>query len=333
VSQNTADLYVDGQDILHADNLNLPFSVAYVASQQWDYDLAINHIQAHLTHWDNIGFDAPAGYAPPVIHPYTDGNGLMGNLQVMQNPGSSDHPNQVTDQIIVPDDVSGNTGAQVFLDFVAHGVSGATVSLNGVTQPLKDYPYGDNLEESTRVVSFPPDAVHSGVNTVTLNISGCQCSVRLNRLHLEVQFPAGSTAPYTVYDGLPSGDVPQQTSEGPEPMFGGNFPKSGAKLSGSVPVQIRADAGPTLLSTGHIDAITAVALAVDGNPVATMKLDGPAPKTDQTLQFDTTKVPNGQHKLTAIAYGIDGGALATDAPLMFTADFPQDLSRTVTIAN
>ena len=86
VSQNTADLFIDGVDVLHADNLNLPFTVAYVASQQWDYDLAIHHIQAHLTHWDNIGFDAPPGYAPPVIHPYTDGGGLMANLHVLQDP-------------------------------------------------------------------------------------------------------------------------------------------------------------------------------------------------------------------------------------------------------
>jgi hypothetical protein len=132
---------------------------------------------------------------------------------------------------------------------------------------------------------------------------------------------------------LPSGDVPQQTSYGPIPIFGDQFPNSGTTLSGVVPVEIRADAAPTLLWTGHIDAITAVALAVDGTPVSMQTLAGPTTKTDQTLQWDTSKISNGTHKLTAIAYGIDGGALSTDANLLFTADFPQDMSRSVRISN
>ena len=333
VSQNTADLFIDGVDVLHADNLNLPFSVAYIASQQWDYDLAINHIQAHLTHWDNIGFDAPAGYAPPVIHPYTDGAGLMGNLQVLQDPSSSEHQNRMSTTIDVPDSLSGASGAQVYLDFVAEAHPGATVALNGVSRPIPSNPYGDNLEETTRIVAFPADAVSQGSNTIALSIAGCNCSLRLNAIHLEVQFPGGSEVPYTAYAGLPSMDVPQQVSLGPLPILGTSFPASGSRLTGTVPVQVRADAGPTLLATGHVDAIVAVAVAIDGTPVVRRNLNGPTPRTDQTLQLDTTKIANGAHTLTAIAYGMDGGALATDSALMHTADFPQDMSRSVTIAN
>jgi hypothetical protein len=325
ISRNSAALSIGGVTVLSATGLNLDFQRAWVYNQQFAYNLPKDHVPYVLAHWDNIGFDAPAGYAPDVIHTYTDGHAGPTDPQ--------DAPASFTIQI--PDSLAGATSARLFLDVRTDGGAKASLSVNGHSVPWQALPLEDNVAADARVFTLPVSLLHTGANTVQVSPS-CGCGFALKNVHIEVAFPAGSRAPYTP---PPAQGTPSIPPVAPQPSFGDTGPSDGATVSGTVSVEVLADGAYALLPTGHVDPVSAVSVDIDGQPVVVYQLHAPTVATDQTLKLDTTRLANGRHTLTVSAYGTDTGAngavvaLNSNAPILHDEDDPWKSVRTITVAN
>lgn len=331
ISQNSATLTINGQNVLDATGLNLDFTKAWVYNQQFQYNLPKDHIPYALSHWDNIGFDAPSGYAPDVLHEYTDGSSV--NSDRTHTPASS--------TINIPDNLTGATSERLLVD--AWGVPSdqtPTVSVNGTAASWPSMPVtNDNVAFDTRVVNLPVGTLHTGANVVTIDGPG----FLVQNVHVEVAFPAGSTAPYTPAPwpmaNMGSNMQAMIPPIGPRPSFGTKDPVDGATVSGSIPVQVRADGAYALLPTGHVDAVTRLSVDIDGNPAIVYVLQAPTVSTDQVLMLDTTRLTNGPHTLTLTAYGADKNAdgsavsLNTDAPILHDHDVLANSRLVITVAN
>jgi fibronectin type III domain protein len=326
ISQNAATLSISGQTVLSVAGINLDFQRAWVYNQQFQYNLPKDGIPFALSHWDNIGFDAPVGYAPDVLHEYTDGNSVASDQR--------DAPASWT--IMVPDELSGAKAERLFLD-VNDGWNneGAAppVTVNGVAVPYPVEPLTDNVAHDARVITLPVGTLHTGANTISV---GAAPGLNIQNVHVEVAFPAGSAAPYTptpwTMAGMGSDPMAMIPVIGPRPAFGERSPQNGATVSGKVTVEVSADGTYALLPTGHVDAVTQLAVLIDGQPAAIYKLQAPTVTTDQVLVLDTTRLSNGVHTLAVAAYGTDTQANGAPAVLDSQNTLIHDI-RTLTVAN
>ncbi len=327
ISQNSASLSIDGTTVLSASGLNLDFQKAWVYNQQFQYNLPKDHIPFALSHWDNIGFDAPAGYAPDVLHEYTDGNSVE----------TDRHDIPASWTINIPDSLSGAKAERLFLDARNFGNVDAsgTVTVNGVAVPWPNLGLDDNVAFDARVLNLPVGTLHTGTNTVNVGGSG----LAIQNVHAEVAFPAGSTAPYTPAPWPMAGSDPMAMipAVGPEADFGSQIPGDGTTVTGKIPVEVIAKGAYALLPTGHVDAVTKVSVDIDGAPVVEYVLPAPTVRTDQVLMLDTSKLSNGKHTLTVTAYGSDKNAdgslasLSTSSEILLDYDTPANNARTITV--
>lgn len=334
VSQNSAQLTIDGTTVLNAAGINLDFQRAWVYNQQFQYNLPKDHVPFALSHWDNIGFDAPAGYAPDILHEYTDGVSITNDR----------HAAPSTWNVTIPDSLTGATTERLFLDGNTGMTAGVTapVSVNGVSVPWPALPGRDNVAYDARVFELPVGTLHTGANTITVG-APTGGSISIQNVHVEAAFPAGSTAPYTPAPwsmaSLGSNMQAMIPYVGPIPSFGNTSPTDGTTVSGTIPVEVRANGAYALLPTGHVDAVTRVSVDVDGTPAIAYVLQAPTVATDQTLMLDTSHLTNGQHTVTVTAYGADKNAdgspvsLNSDSSILHDHDTPSHSRRIITVAN
>jgi hypothetical protein len=295
VSQNSASLTIDGQTILSASGLNLDFQRAWVYNQQFEYNLPKDHIPFALSHWDNIGFDAPAGYAPDVLHEYTDGNNVTSDRQSVP----------ATWTVNIADSLSGAKSERLMLDARNYWTPSASgnVTVNGVTVPWPDIGIMDNVAYDTRVFELPMGTLHAGANTIS--VTGSIPTVQ--NVHVEVSFPPGSAAPYTPAPWAMASKDPtsMMPAVGPAVYFGDHAPADNATVSGKIAVEVKGDGGYAMLPTGHVNAVTRLTVNVDGAPVVTYVLAAPTVLADQVLTLDTSGLSVGRHVITVSAFGVD----------------------------
>jgi hypothetical protein len=327
ISQNTASLTINGATVLAATGVNLDFQRAWVYNQQFQYNLTKDHIPFALSHWDNIGFDAPPGYAPDVLHDYSDGVSVLSDRQA----------SPATWRVTIPDSLGGAKAERLLLDarnFWDASASGS-ITVNGVSVPWPNLGIQDNVAYDTRVIDLPIGTLHTGANTISM--TGTIPSIQ--NVHVEVAFPSGSAAPYTPTPwGMASVD-PQAMipAVGPSVDFGDKVPADGAIVTGKIAIEVKGDGGFALLPTGHVNPVTRLTVNVDGVPALTYVLPAPTVTTDQVLLLDTSRLTNGQHVLSVTAAGEDknaDGTLASQTSnvgYMTVHDTPDMNQRTITV--
>ncbi|HEV2235276.1 MAG TPA: hypothetical protein VGR57_01330, partial [Ktedonobacterales bacterium] len=327
ISQNSASLSIDGNTILTAADIGLDFQRAWVYNQQFEYNLPKDHIPFALSHWDNIGFDAPPGYAPDVLHTYTDGGSVLSDRK--------DVP--ATWTINIPDNLTGAKAERLFLDarnLWTESASG-NVTVNGVSVAWPNLGIQDNVAYDARVLNLPVGTLHTGANTIS--VSGTIPSIQ--NVHVEVAFPAGSRAPYTPTPWAMATMDPQAMipAVGPSVDFGANVPADGATVSGKVAIEVKGDGAFALLPTGHANAVTRLIVNVDGTPALTYVLPAPTISTDQVLMLDTSRLTNGPHVISVTAAGVDKNpdgtlaALTSNVGYMVEKDTPTANQRTIIV--
>lgn len=304
INTDSAQLFVDGIQILSASNINLGFSKGWVYNQQLAFSLSKDHIPFALSRFDNIGFDSPPGTSSAIIHTYT-----AGGYGVSDRKTVDFFNNTASYTITIPDSLSQEEAERLIVDANVHGIVAPTITVNQTVVAWPQLPgFDDNNNFTSRVISLPVGTLHTGVNTVVISATDKNTfNLAMQNVHVEVEFPQGYTGSYVPYQVPFSGNVVEEKipSVAPLPIFGTNAPIDGQLVRGEISVEAVADGGYSLLPAGHVNPVTELELDVDGVPQTIYALSQPTTKADQVLQLDTTKIPNGQHTITITSYGED----------------------------
>jgi hypothetical protein len=323
LNTESAQLYVDGILVLSASDIHLGFSKGWIYNQQIALNLSKAHIPFALSHFDNIGFDSPAATESSEIHTYTAGGYGISDRKTID----FFHPS-ISYTIAIPDSTSLETAERLFVDANVDGATVPTVNINGTLVVWSSViGLSDNNNFISRVFTIPVGTLHQGINTITFSVEEKNTfQITIQNVHAEIEFVTGKAPSYTPYQVPFSGNdiTAKIPSVAPIPQFGSHAPEDGATVKGIIVVEAVADGIYSLLPTGHVNPVAQLELDVDGVPQTLLTLDHPTVKTDQLLQFDTTKVANGQHTLTITAYGVDKSSGETIASLTSFAPLLQD---------
>lgn len=208
-------LIVDGSLVNSMCPNGLPYETAQINWLWFSYNTTKENLPLSMVHWDNFGFDAPAGWAPStVIHNYTDGvlgtdtesvtndfsHGLMSTNTV---------PAQIT--IPIPDqiaDINGNMPIKAELMFCIQGGdyswnSNDLVSINGnnyaFAMPQSDianYPLSELISTNrpySAIIDIDPSDLTLGSNLIEFYLN----NPKLLNIHIELTYPSNTAPNYT----------------------------------------------------------------------------------------------------------------------------------------
>jgi len=102
VSQNHAEMFINGVSVVFADGFNLPFTQGYwmLAHRGWyaSRDRHTSPVIVQLVHWETVQYDGPQGSYNPLVRTYlqpgcsgvvhNEGDGIVGCPRRTMNPSS-----------------------------------------------------------------------------------------------------------------------------------------------------------------------------------------------------------------------------------------------------
>lgn len=208
-------LVIDGSLITSFTPNGLPYEVAQVNWIFHSYDTKKQNLPIAMLHWDNFGFDAPAGWqATEVIHNYTDGH-LASNIEGTAHHVSNGMPtstaNLAQSVIPIPDvimDQNGNMPLKAELMFtLQHGAyqwnSTDFISVNNNAYPfaqpvssinnLSDYEFINDTKPYSALVEVNPNDLLTGNNVIQYHLS----NAKILNVHLELTYPVHAAPSYT----------------------------------------------------------------------------------------------------------------------------------------
>jgi hypothetical protein len=328
VSQSHLQIFIDGKQVC-AVPVNLPWTKAVVHLCAFSYNTPKANEAADLMHWDNFGFDAPPGSAPPAV---------TYNYRTLPYDGSEFRWLQTgahyTTAVAIPDNLQNAEAALLF--FTLQNAPSKTyqwgskdaVTVNGQTIQIPQ-PSGLPGNPSTILAGpysmylpVPVSMLKQGINTLTFSMK--QCGV-LN-IHIEIRFPAQKAPTYTqptdvaALLGVTPSDMPPLPDVGPSvtleainstllwPYMYGNMYQKSLPVAGTLAVHVNAFEGAVLVSTGKQPGLTRIELLVDNQVVASIatNLQVPALGGAYVFTVDTTKLTNGKHEIFARGYSPTG---------------------------
>lgn len=212
---------VDGSLIsTHSPN-GLEFEIAQVNWLTFSYNTPKENFILSMVHWDNFGFDAPAGYEQQqVIHNYTDGelgsetdrtgnDYTIGKVATMDLPALSSIP--IPDNLL---DQNGNLPVKAELMFCIQGSNynwdtDEYIKINNHTY-VHPEPHSDNpnllaselintIRPYSAIIDLDPTDLIQGVNAIEFYLH----DARLLNIHIELHYPIdvapGYTPPKQIY--------------------------------------------------------------------------------------------------------------------------------------
>jgi hypothetical protein len=203
ISQNSAEMIVNGNSILKATGFTLPYTTGNVQFvHRANYGTKVSDAPnnaptlAHqLLHWDTIQFDGQPGTISPTMKTYIQ----SGCNPVVAHGGFSDHiiscgsnttqsMNGGSVSLNVPDDISQAKSARFVFNNPPQSGSG-TITVNGTNVPFTLLPIHLSPGNNDRVLQLqdldiPLSAIHQGTNTFTFHFS----SGTFTQAELEVSF-------------------------------------------------------------------------------------------------------------------------------------------------
>lgn len=208
-------LVVDGSLITDITPNGLPYEVAQVNWVFLSYDTGKRNVPVAMLHWDNFGFDAPAGWqATEVIHNYTDGH-LGSNIEgtisypAIGMPATATNPAE--SEIPIPDsitDKNGNMPIKADLMFTLQRKfyqwdSGDFININNQTYPFAQPVSSiDNLPPElfigahtpySALVPINPEDLLTGNNIIQYHFN----NAKMLNVHIELTYPIETAPSYT----------------------------------------------------------------------------------------------------------------------------------------
>ncbi len=213
LSKTDVRIFIEGTLVLDASLVTnhtpngLPFEEAQLNWIFFSYNTPKENLPLSMVHWDNFGFDAPAGWMDnTVVHNYTDGKLGTETVSNENDPAAgalalSNTP--AIAQIPIPDstvDHLGNAPLTTELMFTIQGgnynwVPSDNVTVNGHTysfaKPISNIPgFPDNqlvgtLQPYSAIINIDPTHLITGNNEVRFYLN----HARVLNIHIELLFP------------------------------------------------------------------------------------------------------------------------------------------------
>jgi hypothetical protein len=279
-----------------------------------------------LVHWDNFGFDAPAGKPWGLTtHNYKLTNSGSDFIYVQRWDGTS--PKTV--KLNVPDPVAGAVARRLMITLQMQPFNSYEwkeddkVIVNGQAIPLPrpvsklvppHEPVVGVIEPYSMVIPLPEGVIRQGENTLIFDVY----RVGFHNIHVELDFPASAAPTYT-----PPASVAAEKPLVALPAVGPNLLIThigqqivdrystvtdkntlNPTVSGTIPVKVEVNNDIALEATGSNLGVAVVELIVDGRVIMRQRTDkdSPAPGVSHTFNLDTRQLPNGTHLLFVRAF-------------------------------
>jgi hypothetical protein len=340
VRKDHVDVTIDGKLVLSTDpgTIQLTSNSYHVLWSVFSYNTQKANKARALAHWDNFGFDAPAGKQPTVVtHNYKVVNSGSDFINALRWNGSS----PATVMLSIPDQVSGALARRLMFTLQMNGndvykwsasdkvmVNGRAFALPAVSRTI------DSIRPYSMIIDLPDGVLRQGLNTIVFDT---EMSAFLN-IHAELDFNKATAPTYTQPIKIALGQAILPTSAvGPNlnvaslngsPLGSPDNPT----LSGVVPVTVVAHNSTAEEATGSNTGVVMLALMVDKKVVQVQRTDfqSPSPSTQHTFNLDTRQLANGAHELfiqafnaqctpSIVDYGTPSGVSGKYVPIAFTA--------------
>jgi hypothetical protein len=331
VSQNSAEVWINGKKVVATNKLNLPFGKATVLWNEFSYNTRKSNEPYVLVHWDNFGFDGPASQIE--THNYrTPGYGGFDYVELQKE--------SVIREIKIPDEVKGATAQRLMFTMQMSNnwydwSPEDKVIINGQTFPVPK-PSGiqtelinlvSEINPYSMIINLPPGVLKTGDNQIEFVLLSCG----VTNVHAELDFPAGKAPAYTPPEKVyPLVTMPAMPDVGPGAFIqafgdtkveiGGTVEEEEAKkvfpVSGRVPVKFVVHNDIALAATGRNPGITKVELRLNQKPIYSVDLND-APYFEGAYVLDTSQYANGQYAIDVVATNKNG---VTSIPDYFQGD-------------
>lgn len=329
ISRQQAEVLINGQTVMKtaAGAFNLTQDRYYLLWNVFSYNSDKANVPFVLGHWDNFGFDAPAG---------TTHNIVTHNYRLV-NTGSDfmkTFGDQATTQatLNIPDTVDGATARRLMFtlqmdqDDTYEWAPSDTVSVNGTAFPipkpvsnaqptLSPQDLVNIYSPYTEVIDLPAGVLKQGANKISFNTVGSS----LHNIHAELDFSAAAERAYTppslVIGGALAPAIPAVGPNAVMSKIGTQTIDSTVKslndpavfnpaVSGIVPIGVEVHENIALQGTGSNVGVRQIELLIDKRVVLTQRTDAEAaaPSVITTLNLDTRGLSNGTHDIFLRAY-------------------------------
>jgi hypothetical protein len=329
ISRTAAEVLIDGKRVAATapGAFHLTQNRYTVLWNVFAYNSNKANVPFVLAHWDNFGFDAPAGTAhTTVTHNYrlyttgTDFTKAYGDSA------------PAVKQLNIPDPVSGSIARRLMFtiqmdtnDWYDWSPSDA-VTVNGtklaIPKPASNAQPAIPLQTLVSTISpysvvlqLPDGVLHQGQNSISFNTAASS----VHNIHAELDFSSASEPAYTPPAQAIGGPAqPQIRPVGPNAFIAKigtavvdnslsdltTLAVFNPTVSGIVPVGVEAHNDIAMQSTGSNNGIKQIDLLIDGNVVASQRTDAgaPAPGVSTSFSLDTRKLSNGEHEIYVRAY-------------------------------
>ncbi len=364
VSRTHAELFIDDRKVLETPpgTFNLLLDEYTVGWQIFTYNTPKgNHVNV-LVHWDNFGFDAPAGTpAPNVVHNYRMNNGGTDFIRVDRNDPPLRSP---TVHLNIPDVIEGSLQRRLMFTLQMWGSQTYAwspqdkVIVNGHEFPLPEpTSYGLNpvlrgpdvvaaIIPYTSIIELPPAVLVRGDNSIRFDLT----KSGVMNIHAELEFPRNQAPAYTspaihaTGPALPNAvrigpDVSVSRLGATEILAWMDHLDEPAQLNptvaGIIPIEVNHHHAVALIGNGTNAGTIELGLVVDGQLRAVKRTDTTvaSPGGRYTFNLDTSTLNNGMHQLYVYGcnsqgdpqlnnYGGNNVEIGAYFPLHFTSNNP-----------
>jgi hypothetical protein len=329
LSRDQAEVLINGTTVLKTAKgaFNLTQDRYYLLWNVFSYNSDKANVPFVLAHWDNFGFDAPAGTTPATVtHNYRLVN-VGSDFMKAFGPSA---PASAT--LNIPDTVTGATARRLMFtlqmdeDDTYEWSPNDTVSVNGTAfpipqpisnaQPTLSPPDLVNIYSPYSVIiDLPAGVLKQGTNQISFNTA----SSSVHNIHAELDFSVAAEPAYTPPALVVGGALaPAIPAIGPNAVMA----KIGTRVidttvanlndpavfnpavSGIVPISVEVHQDIALQGTGSNVGVRQIELLIDKNVVLTQRTDAEAaaPSVVTTLNLDTRTLSNGTHEIFLRAY-------------------------------
>ncbi|MFN8479921.1 MAG: fibronectin type III domain-containing protein [Kouleothrix sp.] len=329
LSRTSAEVRIDGKLVLATapGAFQLKQQRYYLLWNMFGYNSNKANVPISLGHWDNFGFDAPAGTTNTIVtHNYR----LVSNSSDFIKAFGANAPANVT--LNIPDPVDSAVASRLMFTLQMDNYDTYSwaptdrVTVNGtalaIPRPASNaipaIPLSvmvSTISPYTIAIPLPNGILHQGTNQISLNT----IASTFHSLHAEIDFARDGAPAYTQpATAQPSAAAPTIAPIGPNAIFtqiGTTRIDPGISdltrvtvfnkiVSGIVPLKLEVHNDIAMQGVGSSSGVRQVDIVVDGGVVLSQRTDeaAPAPAVYLSYNLDTRSFANGTHELYVRAY-------------------------------
>jgi len=329
ISRTYAEVLIDGKKVLATQPgaFNLTQNRYTLLWNTFAYNASKSNVPFVLTHWDNFGFDAPAGTTrTTVTHNYR----LYNTGTDFIKPLNLTTP--AVKQLYIPDPITGATAQRLMFTLQMNPNDwyewspNDSVSINGVKIAIPK-PVSNSQPELPMTILISSIAPYTVVLPIANGvfrqgqneISFSTVNSSMHNIHAEFDFNTANEPAYTPpAQALNSPAQPKIPAVGPNAVISqinttkvdtwrddlNNPAAFNVAVSGTVPVTVQVHNDIAMQATGSNLGVQLVDLLIDGQIVISKRTstNTPAPAVITTFNLNTVGLSNGMHEIYVRAY-------------------------------